>query len=608
MQPIDFSPIANAPLQAMQAAAYGDAMQANRLQNRLVQMAATEDHRKKSAAGLIAGALYGPQQQAAPTNQLAAPAPTATPAAAPSAMDPLLAFQKQGNPQAATLYGDMAQVPGGTQPTPATPDAAPTAPADPYTAQRTRLRDLYNAGQITAEDAQAADQQITAAEQAARSTRSTPKLAFYKDLMGKAAEAGDNETFQALAKQAQIDPDVKGMIPDTTTLQVTGKQQLEVTRPFTAEELAGLAAKHPELGINPNTPPGMYKLTTKGGKPVGWEVKEPKEPVGVEGAYLDGLKAQIRAKNPSWDPKRVEFEAAKQVRAENQAAGRENKQFTFNLKNSGGSDEADGFRSYSPEMKEQAFKDRQLGTYKYPTGMKSLSEKQAFDKEYYKWRVDGKINATDVTTDRAVAAANKTALSELTKREQLITTFTRRIDATSDVALAAYKRFGNTDSRLRNVPINKLKGYIGDGELQAIKLAVKSLSNEIAKVESGSIGIGEVSVEQAKYMEKVHDVNLSLEDFVKVVNMGKELGKTSTETLKLQREDLVKEMRGAGKGANDTPAIPHYQSAVNRVVKTMTGKWDNLSSKKSMWNTLKQAGYSDAQALKIYDDARGKQP
>src|SRR3990172_8463562 len=116
MQPLDFTPISNAPLQAMQAAAYGDAMQANRLQNRIAELSYAELQKKQAGAkaiSQIAGQAWqpyaAPQQ---PANQLA-PAPTPQ---QPSGMDPLVAFQRQGDPQAATLMGEMAQVPGGTAP------------------------------------------------------------------------------------------------------------------------------------------------------------------------------------------------------------------------------------------------------------------------------------------------------------------------------------------------------------------------------------------------------------------------------------------------------------------------------------------------------------
>ena len=53
------------------------------------------------------------------------------------------------------------------------------------------------------------------------------------------------------------------------------------------------------------------------------------------------------------------------------------------------------------------------------------------------------------------------------------------------------------------MPINKAKQWFGAGEWNALQLAITSLSNEIAKVESGSLGIAEVSPEQARVMRRI---------------------------------------------------------------------------------------------------------
>jgi uncharacterized protein YdcH (DUF465 family) len=106
------------------------------------------------------------------------------------------------------------------------------------------------------------------------------------------------------------------------------------------------------------------------------------------------------------------------------------------------------------------------------------------------------------------------------------------------------KKINNKDSRMANVPINKLKSMLGSGDLQALDLALTSLSNEIAKVESGSIGIAGVSIDQAKIMARIHDRDLSLNDLKKVIDTGKLLGKTSIDSLKKQRKDLKGEISG----------------------------------------------------------------
>jgi hypothetical protein len=614
--PIDFSPIANAPLNAMQAAAYGDAMQANRLQNRLVNMAAAEDQRKKSVAGLVAESLYGARQQAPapmapqPVNQLAGPRAATVPHDA-QRMPPVQAAP------GSEIMGQMAQVPGGTanQLAPAAPTAmaAPTAtPPDTYTAQRTRLRDLYNSGQITAQDAQTYDQQITAAEQAATATRSTPKLAILKELMGKALDAGDNESFQMLIKQAQADPDVKSLTPDIAGVTITGKQQLEVTKMFTADEIKAVSAK---FGIDPNTPPGMYKITTKGGKPVAWEPKEPPAEKGPEVRSFDGIVDDLHKKNPTWDKGRLNFEAGKVWDARKVSNSQQRTKFTFDLKNSGMDmgGESDGFRSYTPQMQEQAFKDRQLGTYKYPSGMKSLSEKQAFDKLYYQWRVDGGVGASDVIADRASAKADTASLSFNTKQLDASKSFIKTIDNNIDQLESHITEMSKTLNLDRNRVLNMgtrdfNKKLVGVGNINIYDMLVSAISTENAKLQAGGAGsVAQVSEGARVDMERIHDKNLPVSEMLKLMSATRKEGGNRIKALVDTGDEISKRMRGSGGGkpTSENPAIPHFDSAKARTANYMGGQWGNLNRKKAMWDTLKKAGYSDAHAVAIYDAAKG---
>lgn len=136
------------------------------------------------------------------------------------------------------------------------------------------------------------------------------------------------------------------------------------------------------------------------------------------------------------------------------------------------------------------------------------------------------------------------AYNEVTKRQQLIATFTNRIDRNSDIVLNLAGKVNKMNPRLANVPINRLRSVLGSGDLQALELALTSLSNEIAKVESGSLGVAGASVEQMAIMRKIHDPNLNLADMTKVINTGKLLGKTSLDAIQDQRKDMLAIMQG----------------------------------------------------------------
>jgi len=155
--------------------------------------------------------------------------------------------------------------------------------------------------------------------------------------------------------------------------------------------------------------------------------------------------------------------------------------------------------------------------------------------------------------ERAVMEADKAAYRDIDKRGELIGTFVNRIEMNTPIVMEAAKKLGNTDIKLLNVPLNRAKRHMGSGEWSALQLAITSLSNEIAKVESGSLGIAEVSVEQAKIMRLIHDPNLSINDLQKVLNMGIKLGKTSVAAINKQKEDLGRRIPQIELGEPKTP-------------------------------------------------------
>lgn len=242
--------------------------------------------------------------------------------------------------------------------------------------------------------------------------------------------------------------------------------------------------------------------------------KEGKEPTSIDADYLFALKKDLKKKHPDWDDNKISLEATKQARKENQS----NK---IQVAVVGGSERAKAFAD-----------ERYYSTYDTSRGQTV--------------RIKGRLLNNDESgryldpSDPEVGA-----LKDLTKRKELIGTFTNRIDENTKVVERIAKKYGNQAPRLVNMPVNKLAQVMGSGDYASLKLALKSLSNEIAKVESGSLGISEVSVEQAKYMEKIHDADMTFGDLMKVLETGKQLGKTSMSAINKQRKDLQNRMKGS---------------------------------------------------------------
>ena len=154
-------------------------------------------------------------------------------------------------------------------------------------------------------------------------------------------------------------------------------------------------------------------------------------------------------------------------------------------------------------------------------------------------------------------AADKSALREITKRNELVKSFATRIEVNSPIIMDLAQRVGNRDLKLLNVPINDLwkRGVIGDGDLAAYKLAVTSLSNELAKLESGSIGIAGASVEQMQIMAEIHNTNLPIAEMQKVIDTGILLSTTLEGALENQRVDILDRIKNWTLEDKETDAV-----------------------------------------------------
>jgi hypothetical protein len=158
----------------------------------------------------------------------------------------------------------------------------------------------------------------------------------------------------------------------------------------------------------------------------------------------------------------------------------------------------------------------------------------------------------------AAINADKMALGELTKREQLIKVFTNRIDANVPIVLDAVKEVGNKNPRLLNEAINKGQQYlVGSGKWQALQTAMLSLSNEVQRLESNTLGIGGQGQEERRVWAKIHDPNMTFNDIKILASMIQKLSKTATGVIEKQRSDLIKRIPIEGIGNEPTtPEIP----------------------------------------------------
>lgn len=398
--------------------------------------------------------------------------------------------------------------------------------------------------------------------------------------MSKAVEFADNNPIvQNQLKQKGIYAAMKRTKPIDPSAGA-----YETDMPLTADAIKQLAAQ-PGTGISPDTPPGYFHvryISPPGTSPLDktkaqllsvkpfsptkdqladWSAAGDKQATAMLASRAQVTKDFSEPYTMKIGGKPVLVQKNKQTGEIKRLA--EDKSTTVTV-TAGGGGAGESFKSYSPEMKKTAFEDY-MNTGKIPDfGGKRTNnpDYKTFTKQYYDWRTSGKITAGDVAEHRSDVAAMK----DLTKREQLIGTFTNRIDATSNVVLDLARKYGNRDNRLLNVGINTLASKVGSGDYQALKLAITSLSREVAKVESGSIGIAAVPEGQSEIMDKIHDADLSINDLVKIINTGKSLGKTSKEALIKQRAELRERINttGAAPSARATSGGNSYQDLLNK--------------------------------------------
>jgi len=166
--PIDFSPISNAPFNAIQAAAYGDQLQESRYQNRLLHMMQDQELKGQADARLIDSQTYQDRLAALPQpmNTLT-PQPQVQQAQAPAAPQLPSGVTAPG----IAINGQMAAV------TPPPQAAQPTKPPpSEFDMQRASLAALYKSGRIDGDSAERHYQKIALNEMTTNSQRITAAI------------------------------------------------------------------------------------------------------------------------------------------------------------------------------------------------------------------------------------------------------------------------------------------------------------------------------------------------------------------------------------------------------------------------------------------------
>ncbi len=213
----------------------------------------------------------------------------------------------------------------------------------------------------------------------------------------------------------------------------------------------------------------------------------------------------------------------------------------------------DRFSNWTEEQKQMQFI-RNFYSGKTPKFMyRDKNSINAYNREYNQWMINAGLNPLDEITARTDITGRQRAVATLTQREGLISSYVDRIELNAQAIQriqAKYDRneFGRLFNTAQNwvvrwfVPSNPDAPYKspgGTGDFEALTLALWSTSQEIAKVESGQLGIAAPSVDAAREMSKIHDANLNKEDLDVVLNASLWLGRTSMEAIRYSKATML---------------------------------------------------------------------
>ncbi len=159
--------------------------------------------------------------------------------------------------------------------------------------------------------------------------------------------------------------------------------------------------------------------------------------------------------------------------------------------------------------------------------------------------------------------------------------FVTNIDDLSRKYMELRKQYGVNFGKLVNTGLNNLRqGIPGSGELANLQQYLTSISLEVAKVESGELGIQAATESQQKLWAKIHNMNFDVEDIDKVLKASQNLGAIRLKNLEVVRNDFrlrlsEKEPAIPGKSMQlkKEPSFPQKKNAkIVEIRETSSGK------------------------------------
>jgi hypothetical protein len=208
-----------------------------------------------------------------------------------------------------------------------------------------------------------------------------------------------------------------------------------------------------------------------------------------------------------------------------------------------------GFKTWTPEAKQQEFMEHMItGTPPVNTRGLAGADRQSYAKEFAQWKVDKGFTPQMASALKSDYKANDMSLKNMTKQEAPMSAFVLNINRQISKVEELYTKNDRTGLRLIDVPLRELRVKAkGSGE-EAVKASyLLEISNEIGKLSSGASGsVQQLSDSAKEDWKKVHDVNLSMKEIMKVVNATRDQANMRISTWREAKQEVRRTMQFLG--------------------------------------------------------------
>ena len=271
--------------------------------------------------------------------------------------------------------------------------------------------------------------------------------------------------------------------------------------------------------------------------------------------FAIGYAAKLKAENPNMTDAEIKLATSKEadrLGMDKAVTTIINKTEAVNAINA-----KEGFQSWSPEAKQQAFVEHML-TDKPPVsaGGMGSNNRKAYDKEYQQWKVDNNFSPRDVALMKADYKAGSLSLNNMSKQEAPMSAFVLNINKQIEKVKQLYDNDDRIGIRMLDVPLRELRVKALGSGAEAVKASyLLEISNEIGKLSSGASGsVQQLSDSAKEDWKKVHDVNLSMKDIMQIVNATRDQANMRMSTWRQAKEEVRSQIKNVG-----IPSVPEAQ-------------------------------------------------